>query len=110
MESADELGVRQAPGDERQHLTLAPGELVEVSVPLRRHVTAATEVRDQPAGDARRQERLTRCDDTDGAQQFLDRLFSTKPLAPACSALKTYSSRSKVVSTRGAPAASAEVI
>ena len=71
VQRGGELGVRQAPGEEREHLTLALGELPEVPAPFRRSPAGPAEVRDQPPGDARRQQRVAVGDDADGGQQLV---------------------------------------
>ena len=99
-----DLGVRESPGEQPEHLELAGGELVErgrrrglaasAKRSMRRRVTEGANI--EPPSAATRIAATSCCS---GAS------FRRNPLAPARSAAKTYSSRSNVVRTRTAGAA-----
>ena len=100
MQRLGEFGVGQPAGDQRQHLPLSLGELVQApdgvlglavlawsaKCAMSRRVTLGASSA-SPAATVR----IALSSSSSG------RLFSAKPLAPARSASKTYSSRSNVV-------------
>ena len=68
-----DLGVRAPPPDERQHPALAPGERVQLRRRRSIGVRPRRQVLDEPAGDARRQERVAAGHDADGVEDLLGR-------------------------------------
>jgi len=61
--------------DQHENLALARGELGQCLRRRPQRVRLPREVRDQPVGNVRRQQRLPRGDDADGRQQLLGRPF-----------------------------------
>src|ERR1017187_526393 len=108
-----DLGVGQAEPDQGQDLALPFGYVIPRDYRARLGFGAPGELRDKTPGDPGGEQRVAGRDHPDRGQQVGRRVsLSRKPLAPARSAAKMYSSRSKVVriSPRTAEVSAAAVI